>query len=61
MGAVVLLPILLQSASGMLISAGVAARNVREYYPLFAVLMIAVAINIIMIVWHRKKDSFPKK
>lgn len=33
-----------------------AARSLQSYYPLFAILMLAIAVNIAMLVWHRKKN-----
>jgi hypothetical protein len=55
-----LVPMLLLLAPGVFIGTGLAARNFRLYYPLFAVLMIALVVNIVMMVWHRKKQQRPK-
>jgi len=57
---IALLPMLLLLAPGMYIGTSLAARNFRLYYPLFAVLMIALLINVIMMVWHRKKEQHHK-
>lgn len=40
-----------------LVGSQFAARNFRLYYPLFAILMLALAVNIILLVWHRKKEK----
>lgn len=34
-----------------------AARSLKSYYPLFAILMLAIAVNIAMLIWHRKKNQ----
>lgn len=54
---IALLPMLLLLAPGMLMGTGLATRNFRQYYPLFAVLMIALIVNIFLMVWHRKKQQ----
>lgn len=58
---VVLLPMLLLLAPGLYIGTGLAIRNIRVYYPLFAVLLIALVINIALMVWHRKKEQHHTK
>lgn len=58
---IALVPMLLLLAPGMLIGTGLAARNFRLYYPLFAVLMVALVINIAMMIWHRKKTQHHSK
>lgn len=57
---IALVPMLLLLAPGVYIGTGLAARNFRLYYPLFAVLMIALVVNIVLMVWHRKKQQRPK-
>ncbi|MGI6365523.1 MAG: hypothetical protein ACOX2G_07255 [Bacillota bacterium] len=54
---VALAPMLLLLAPGMYIGTKLASRNFRLYYPIFAVLMVALLINIVMMVWHRKKQK----
>lgn len=53
---IALLPILLLLAPGILIGTGLATRNFRQYYPLFAVLIIALMVNLVLMIWHRKKQ-----
>lgn len=57
---VVLLPILLLLAPGILLGTGLTVRNFQTYYPLFAVLMLALLVNIVLLVWHHKKEKRPK-
>lgn len=57
---IALVPMLLLLAPGVYIGTGLAARNFRLYYPLFAVLMIALVVNIVLMIWHRKKQQRPK-
>lgn len=54
---IVILPMLLLLAPGIYFGIGLASRNFRLYYPLFAVLIIALVINIVMMVWHRNKQQ----
>lgn len=58
---IALLPILLLLAPGMLIGTGLATRNFRQYYPLFAILVIALVVNLVLIVWHRNKQQRNEK
>ncbi|HOB34937.1 MAG: hypothetical protein GX090_01475 [Firmicutes bacterium] len=58
---IALLPMLLLLAPGVVIGAGLTARNFRLYYPLFAVLMVALLINVAMMIWHRHKEQHRKK
>jgi hypothetical protein len=32
-------------------------RSLQSYYSLFAILMLAIAVNIFLLVWHRKKNN----
>lgn len=58
---IALMPMLLLLAPGMLVGSGLAVRNFQVYYPLFAVLIVALIINIAMMVWHRKKQQHQSK
>jgi len=51
-----LLPMLLLIVPGVFIGTQLTARNFGLYYPLIAILMVAMIINIFMMVWHRKKE-----
>lgn len=46
--------VLIPLATGMFIGT---ARSLQSYYPLFAILMLAIAVNICLLVWHRKKNT----
>jgi len=53
---VALVPMLLLLVPGVFIGSGLAVRKLHVYYPLFAVLMVALIINIALMVWHRNKE-----
>lgn len=55
--AIALAPMLLLLIPGMLVTTELTARNFRIYLPFFAILVIALAINMYMMVWHRKRQE----
>lgn len=54
---IALLPMLLLIVPGFLISTQLTAKNLQLYYPLLSIVVIAIAINMGMIVWHRKRQQ----
>jgi hypothetical protein len=59
--AIGLLPILLLLVPGFFISTELTARNFQLYYPMLGIVSVALAINMGMMVWHRKKQQQIRK